>query len=296
MRIYRHADRDRHLHRHRRHRTRLPRTGRGRAAGRPARRAHAGLRLPRGPGRTHRASTADPAGSPGHRRLRGAEDEETYRCDRLVDDVEVLRAHLGLDHMDLLAHSAGGSLAMLYAARRPERVTRLALITATPWALGMPATPEGRLAAARLRKGEPWFEEAFPAFEAWLAGAADFDPVFEPFFYGRWDAVAEQNSALEDEQTNDEAADRYFSVGAFDPPALVAALGRLPAPVLVLAGELDGGPRPELARRCADVFRNATSVVQPGAGHYPWLDDPEWFVRHVVAFLDAGGAVLPSAE
>ena len=104
-------------------------------------------------------------------------DPSSYRCDRLVDDVEVLRAHAELDRMDLLAHSAGGSLAMLYAARYPERVARLALITATPWALGMPATAEDRLAAARLRKGEPWFEGAYPAFEAWLAGTADFDPV-----------------------------------------------------------------------------------------------------------------------
>jgi pimeloyl-ACP methyl ester carboxylesterase len=45
------------------------------------------------------------------------EDPATYRCDRLVDDVEALRRHLGLERMDVLAHSAGGSLAMLYAAR-----------------------------------------------------------------------------------------------------------------------------------------------------------------------------------
>lgn len=213
-------------------------------------------------------------------------DLSSYRCDRLVDDVEVLRAHLELDRVDLLAHSAGGSLAMLYSARYPERVARLALVTATPWALGMPATAEDRLAAARLRKGEPWFEGAYPAFEAWLAGAADFDPVIEPFFYGSWDAVAEKHSALADEQCNDEAADLYFSDGAFDPPATRAALAELPAPVLVLAGELDGGPRPDLARRAADVFQNAESAVQPGAGHYPWLDDPEGFTRRVVAFLD----------
>jgi pimeloyl-ACP methyl ester carboxylesterase len=34
-------------------------------------------------------------------------DPETFRADRLVGDVESLRAHLGLDRMDLLAHSAG---------------------------------------------------------------------------------------------------------------------------------------------------------------------------------------------
>ncbi|MCL8011627.1 alpha/beta fold hydrolase [Streptomyces sp. AS02] len=213
-------------------------------------------------------------------------DPATYRCDHLVDDVEVLRAHMGLAHMDVLAHSAGGSLAMLYAARHPQRVSRLALVTATPWALGMPATAEDRLATARLREGEPWFAEAFPAFEAWLAGSGDFDPVFAPFFYGVWDDAAQQHDMRADGESNDEAADVYGSDGAYDPPTTRLALSRLAAPVLVLAGGLDGGPRPELARRTADVFPNAEFAVQSGAGHYPWLDDAEWFVRRVVAFLD----------
>jgi len=33
-------------------------------------------------------------------------------------------------------------------------------------------------------------------------------------------------------------------------------------------------------------------VVQPGAGHCPWLDDPEWFTRQVAAFLDAAAVSL----
>jgi pimeloyl-ACP methyl ester carboxylesterase len=41
------------------------------------------------------------------------------------------------------------------------------------------------------------------------------------------------------------------------------------SPALVLAGELDGGPSPDLARRAADVLPNAEVAVQPGAGHYP---------------------------
>ncbi|SDN45682.1 Pimeloyl-ACP methyl ester carboxylesterase [Streptomyces sp. cf386] len=216
-------------------------------------------------------------------------DPATYRCDHLVDDVEVLRAHIGLAHMDVLAHSAGGSLAMLYAARYPQRVSRLALVTATPWALGMPATAEERLAAARLRAGEPWFEEAFPAFEAWLAGSGDFDAVFAPFFYGRWDEAAKEHEARGDDEFNDEAGDIYGSDGAYDPPTTRTELSRLAASVLVLAGELDGGPCPVLARRAASAFPNAEFAVQPGAGHFPWLDDPEWFVRRVVAFLDGSG-------
>ncbi|WP_240120508.1 MULTISPECIES: hypothetical protein [unclassified Streptomyces] len=32
----------------------------------------------------------------------------------------------------------------------------------------------------------------------------------------------------------------------------------------------------------------APLVVQPGAGHCPWLDDAEGFVRRVLAFLGEG--------
>ncbi|MFF8730951.1 alpha/beta fold hydrolase [Streptomyces sp. NPDC015171] len=213
-------------------------------------------------------------------------DPATYRCDRMVDDVEAWRAHMGWEHMDLLAHSAGAALAMLYAARHPHRIRRLVLITPNPSALGMRATPEDRLAAALLRADEPWFAQAFPAFRAWLAGEAEFDDVVLPFFYGRWDDTARAHTVAELDETNEEAGERYFAEGAFTPEATRTALAALTAPVLVHAGEVDGGPRPALARRTAAAFPHAECTVQPGAAHYPWLDDPERFVRGTLAFLD----------
>lgn len=260
--------------------------------------------LPGGPMRAT-AYLGDLGGLTAHRRLilldlRGTGDSAvpadpaTYRCDRQVDDVEALRVHLGLERIDVLAHSAGGSLGLLYAARYPHRVSRLALITATPWALGRSATAEDRLAAARLRAAEPWFATAFPAFEAWLAGGHDPDwAVVAAFFHGRWDETARAHDAATEEQTNSEAQEWFLAPEAFDPPALRAALAGVTAPVLVLAGEVDGGPRPELARLVADAFPNAEFAVQPGAGHYPWLDDPEWFAGRTAAFL-AGAPVTGS--
>ena len=52
------------------------------------------------------------------------------------------------------------------------------------------------------------------------------------------------------------------------------------------AGELDGGPRTRVAAEIAGLFANAEMVVQPRAGHYPWLDDPGRFARTVTGFLD----------
>ncbi|MFF3851145.1 alpha/beta fold hydrolase [Streptomyces sp. NPDC002328] len=223
-------------------------------------------------------------------------DPATYRCDRQIDDVEALRVHLGLDRMDLLAHSAGGSLAMLYAARYPRRVARLALVTVIPWALGRPATPEERLTAARLRKDEPWFADAYPALRAWLAGEEVTDAEFAAltgFFYGRWDDTARAHAAGMEERAVVEAEEAFHGPGAYDPPALRSALADVTAPVLVLAGEADGGPCPGLARLVADAFPHAEFAVQPGAGHYPWLDDPKRFTDRTAAFLAAEGSPQP---
>ncbi|MEV6950458.1 alpha/beta hydrolase [Streptomyces sp. NPDC051183] len=216
-------------------------------------------------------------------------DPASYRCDRQVGDVEALRRHLGPERVDILAHSAGGDLALLYAARYPEHVRSLVLVTARARAIGIDFTVEHRREAMALRAAEPWYARARPAAEAVWAGTAT-DAQWEasgPFHYGRWDAAAQAHAAAEAGQSNEEAGEVYASAGAFEPALTRAAVAALEVPVLILAGELDGGPRPRVARAIAEWFPRAEVTVQPGAGHYPWVDDPAAFARTVLGFLDA---------
>jgi pimeloyl-ACP methyl ester carboxylesterase len=214
-------------------------------------------------------------------------DTGSYRCDRLVDDVEALREHLGLDRLDLLGHSAGTNLAVLYAARHPDLVGRLALITPSPFAVGIAVTGGARLDVARLRKGEPWFAAAFAALEALVAGNAPGGDrtAIDPFFYGRWDAAAQAHQATQDGHRNLEAAAAFGAEGAFDPAATRAALAGFTAPVLLLAGEVDLNSPPSAVAEFAALFPNAEFVVQPEAGHFPWLDDADRFVATTAAFF-----------
>ena len=214
-------------------------------------------------------------------------DPASYRCDRLVDDVEALRAHLGLDRVDLLGHSAGGTLAVLYAVRYPERIGRLALINSSPRVVGLEITDADRRQIAELRRGEAWFPDAFAAFERIWSGtvtAADWAAI-TPFTYGRWDDVSQAHHAVETSQKNPDAAAIYYSAGAFDPHAIRAALARLHVPVLLSTGEYDVGLPSKVAAEYVGLFPQAELAVQPGGGHYPWLDDPEWFVRTLAGFL-----------
>jgi pimeloyl-ACP methyl ester carboxylesterase len=214
-------------------------------------------------------------------------DPTTYRCDRLVDDVEALRAHLGRDRIDLLGHSAGGALAVLYAARYPHRIGRLALVNPSPRAVGLEITDSDRREVAELRRGEAWFPDAFAAFERIWSGdatAADWGAI-APFTHGRWDAVSQAHHAQEASQQNADAAAAYYSAGALDPVATRSALARLRARVLLVAGEYDVALPPKCAAEYAGLFPQAEVTVQPGGGHFPWLDNPDWFVQTLTGFL-----------
>jgi proline iminopeptidase len=254
--------------------------------------------LPGGPMRAS-ACLGDLGGLSRHRRLilldlRGTGDSATpadpssYRCDRLVDDVLALQDHLGLAGADVLGHSAGANIAVQYALRHQPRVHRLVLVTPSGRAVGWEPDTRMRREIVELRRGEPWFADADSAFERITAGreAEEDWAAVAPFFYGRWDTAAQAHDAAGEEQTNEEAAAAFAAEGAFDPAATRAGLAVLGSPVLVIGGSLDLQRPPAVTAEYAALFRNSRLVIQPDAGHFPWLDDPGQFVSAVAEFLN----------
>jgi pimeloyl-ACP methyl ester carboxylesterase len=216
-----------------------------------------------------------------------ASDPLSYRCDRLVGDVEALRAYLGLDRMDLLGHSAAGDLATLYAAAFPQRVAHLILLTPGLDAVGVEETDEQWRAGLARRSAEPWYPAALAAVEKAEAGDESMDNrrAYMPFLYGRWDNAAQAHVDAGVSERSRPVRDGFRAEGAFNPPKTREAVSRLTAPVLVYAGELDAAPVPETAAAGARLFPNATVTVQPGAAHFPWLDDPAFFTATITSFL-----------
>ena len=53
--------------------------------------------------------------------------EGRFGLDHLVDDLEALRARLGIDKAHIAGHSLGGMIGPAYARRHPERVLSLGL-------------------------------------------------------------------------------------------------------------------------------------------------------------------------
>jgi len=214
-------------------------------------------------------------------------DPATFRVDRLVSDVESLRIHLGLDRMDLLAHSAGCLLATLYAAAYPQRLSRLILVTPGLAAVGVQGTEDEFLAALARRAAEPWYPEARAALEKLMAGDLSIEAFRDsrPFFYGRWDAAAQAHATVGVSERHQAAREGFFAGAVIDPPATRDALQKLTAPVLLYAGELDPMVTPAMVRAAAPVFSDATVAVQPGASHFPWIDGPAAFAAAAGSFL-----------
>ncbi|TWD82822.1 pimeloyl-ACP methyl ester carboxylesterase [Kribbella amoyensis] len=226
------------------------------------------------------------------------DDPDTYRCERLVDDVEALRRHLGLDHLDLLAHSAAGNLLSLYAARYPDRVGSAVLVAPGFDAVGLDFTDEEWLEAVRRRSGEPWYEEAFAALMRLDDGSTELADRLQaaPLFYGPWTEEARAAEERWVEQIAPAARIGFRSPGSFGDPAITrAALAELAAPVLLIGGELDPAPTPRVLAEYAALFPDAQVVVQPNAGHTPWIDDPAAFRELVNSFLDSLLSAVESA-
>ena len=215
-------------------------------------------------------------------------DPASLRFDRLADDVEALRRHLGLETADVLGHSAGTLVAQVWAVRHPDRVGRLVLVTPSDRLQGGDRADVAEIRAGRA--DEPWYADAAEA-QAALAYAPPAQQqslvrATRPFFYGRWDARTQEHAASADRQSS-RRAELGFAAGPdeVDGAALLAGLHAVTAPVLIVGGERDALTGVAAVHRVAAAFPRAQAVVLPRAGHFPWVDEPDAFCAAIEPFL-----------
>lgn len=194
----------------------------------------------------------------------------------LAGDLEALRVHLGVERLDLLGHSAGAWPVIQFAARHPDRVGRVVLLTPSrrpiPLAPGEPSQDE---LVVRWFAGEPWYPRAKAAWDA--EDEKDLDWV--PFVYAADGPAVRAHAGRADAETVDEAERVFWSTG-FEPDRL----GELTAPVTIVAGERDivtGLHAPQVLAS-ARFFPHAELIWLPGGGHLPWVTQPAETVAAIV--------------
>jgi proline iminopeptidase len=198
-----------------------------------------------------------------------------------VEDLEALRVLWDIPRLVLAGYSWGGLLALLYALEHPDRVERLALVSAAPAWRGARAEFERRLAE---RNAAPDVQAARRAVQD--GGLRERNPeeyrqrMFEfsvAGYFHDWHRARELTPFRITGRTQQEV---WESLGDFD---LRARLGGLALPAVVLHGEDDPIPiatAEELARLLqAPIHR------LPACGHVPYVEAPEEFTRLLDEFL-----------
>lgn len=200
----------------------------------------------------------------------------------LADDLARLLEELDLGGASLLGWSLGAQVALAALPRIRRRVSRLALVSATPcftlrddWPHGVPARALESL-ALRVRRDPP------------SAVARFFDGMFAG---GELDGEARARAAaLRAAIPLPEPAAALAGLEILATADLRPALGAVDLPALVIHGERDPVCPAGAGRALAAAIPGARLVELPGAGHAPFLSCPEAFAAAVGPFLAEAAA------
>lgn len=189
-----------------------------------------------------------------------------YSFDALVSDLEAVVDRLGLDRFGLFGAADGGPVATAYAARHPERVSRLVLWCS--W-----------VRTADIRS---------PRIQAWLGLInQDWELMTDTcahIIFGWSGAEIGRRAAqrLRESVTREAAQAALDALGTFDVAAL---LPKVELPTLVLHRREIPWLPVDIARSVASRLPNARLTVLEGESTAPYLGDTEAAARAIDEFL-----------
>ncbi len=202
--------------------------------------------------------------------------EPEYSTDDYVGDLEAMVDAWGLERFILIGLSMGGMNAMAYAARHPERVTRLVAVDIRP-AFNVEKRPTAKLEQLVAENGHPTFED----LEAAFIGRQMSNPntpgesirhhvrhLYKQRPDGQW--VAKHDPRV---------SHHWRPRNRWD------ELPKVEAPVLIVRGGRSQVLPEEQAAKMRAAFANAELVTIEESGHTVPEDAPQRFNEAVEAFL-----------
>jgi proline iminopeptidase len=215
-------------------------------------------------------------------------EEDRVSFGGAIDDLDRLRAALGVDRVNLVGHSAGAILAALYAGTHPESTSSIVLLNTGP-----PLIPElmqafGQEMASRRTPDDNAARKAIE--ESTLFRARDPKTLerhqlntFIPFFRDRATIEHVDMGFTEITAANIQAAPERMigSLGALNPMRTIAGIQ---CPALVVHSELD--PLPVTwAHALVDAIPGADYVLLEGANHFAHIEDADQLASAVLPWL-----------
>lgn len=213
-------------------------------------------------------------------RSTGDHKDQTYTLKDQVDDLEALRAHLGVDQIELLGHSWGGFLVMAYAAMHPDRIAHLFIVDS--------AAPQWKDIIFLFKEVFPETTERRDAFGFAeemgdkKATDAELHEYLTMLFYSpeKRDAfVAALPASVYRRGVNQAVSS---DLGRFD---LNPEIRKFKFPVMVITGRFDMNVAPIVAYRIHQGIPGSKFRAFERSGHLPFYEEPDAFVQAVEDFL-----------
>jgi proline iminopeptidase len=199
-----------------------------------------------------------------------------------IEDLDALRAHLGVDRIDLLGHSWGGYLAMAYAARYPQHIHQLLIVDS---------------AAPKWSDTVFLFKDVFPegveredaqAFASQMGDAKAASLAVREYLSMLFYSPEKREAALIEMKDTDENQSVNQSINhdlqRFD---LNPELPKFHFPTVVMTGRFDMNVAPIVAYKIHKAISGSTFVVFDRSGHMPFYEEPDRFVQTVESFLSS---------
>lgn len=204
-------------------------------------------------------------------------DEAFYSQQAMIDDLDRLLDHLGIDQAVIAGLSMGGNVAVNYGMQHPERC--LGLVVA---GCGSGSTDRASFEAKAESMLAVIANEGMPGLHRWMESDPTRLPLKEKDPMG-WEQLGRRLA----DRSPDAARAVYRGVQLRRPGILTLgeALAATPVPTLVTFGDADSAcvePGLFMWRR----LRNARLAVMPASGHAINLEEPELFNAVVRQFLD----------
>jgi proline iminopeptidase len=220
--------------------------------------------------------------------------------DLLIDDVEALRAHLGLDSWHVLGHSAGGCYALVYATRHPRAVDG-AVFDCPCWDCDL--TDRHRLphaarllsasgqhdAAARCRQLAAQQTRIQAADRTWEVMQALGD-AYGSLFYAAPDAARRAEDILADADFSDEELSRGRSHEALMETLYrshLHLLDALTAPTLLCRGRDDLVTSPDVVDHYSQRAAGGAVHTFQRSAHFAYLEEPDEYATVISSFVRA---------
>lgn len=213
---------------------------------------------------------------------------ESITLDNYIDDIEALRKELKIDKINLLGHSFGGQLAMLYGIRYPENLKSMVLVC--------PASASSDFYKPFSEKYERKITVANRNTLMKILESTDFQqrkPVafqeyyrvyFRPYFFRQDDAARMNMQVTEMTAMNSDSVTDLLSpyLSEYD---FHADLSKIHCPTLIIAGDSDLIPL-EFMERIRKEIGGSELVIFKDCGHFPFIEVPGAFFDTVEKFLD----------